>query len=166
MDGGTHYADLVAAKNNWNAINLAEGGSGYVVKGPKGHTIMDKFPEIGDVKPSMIVLAGGFNDKYDELDAAARAAIGKLKADYPDVPMVILSNFTPGTPNMVQENKRDTMVKIAAEYGATFIDVTAVFKNHPGMIGADKLHPTAEGHQFIANFLAPLLPAPKPVAAS
>lgn len=160
MDDGIQYLDHIASTNGWNGVNLGEGSSGYSKKGTRDTSITDRLAEAIAMKPAMVVLAGGFNDPIDALPSAAAGAVARLKAELPGVPVVMLSNFVSAKePSNVQIRKRDALAAVARDAGVPFIDVTGVFQGHPELIGADNLHPTAEGHKHLADALAPQLPA-------
>lgn len=163
QDTGQQFPDLIAAKNGWYQLDLGEGGSGYVTKGGKGTTFAARVPRAIDSDASLIVVSGGFNDKETlALPDAVTGVLNQLHAGKPTVPIVVLSNFVPsGNPTASQLEKRDIIAASAAATGSTFIDVTEVFAGRPDLIGADKVHPNATGHQFIADYLVTRLPAPK-----
>lgn len=163
MDAGIQFPDLIAGKRGWNQIMLGEGGSGYITKGNKGTTFGDRVQAAIDAKPAMVVVSGGFNDKdVAALPAAALDTVTRLRDALPGVPLVVFSNFVPnGEPNPVQVQKHDILADVASKTGATFIDVTGLFIGHTDMIAADQTHPTAVGHQFIADALMTRLPEPK-----
>jgi lysophospholipase L1-like esterase len=163
MDAGIQFADLITAQKDWNQIMLGEGGSGYVTPGNKGTTFGQRVQTVIDAKPAMVIVSGGFNDKdLAALPAAVVDTLSRLRAGLPGVPIVVLSNFVPGgTPTAAQVQKRDIIKAAASEVGVTFIDVTDVLTPGANFVGTDKVHPTPQGHQHIADVLMPLLPALK-----
>lgn len=163
QDKGRQFPDMLASKNGYMQIMMGEGGSGYVTPGNLGTTFGQRVQAAIDAKPAMVVVSGGFNDKdVAALPAAVRDTLTRLRDGLPGVPIVALSNFVPtGEPTAVQQQKHDIIQAAADEVGVTFIDVIDIFDGTTGTVGTDKTHPTAEGHQHIADVLAPQLPAPK-----
>ena len=61
---------------------------------------------------------------------------------------------------------RDALRYQAGVAGAVFVDPIAEhwFVGRPGLIGADGVHPTDKGHEYLADMIAPLIGAQLPRA--
>lgn len=160
MDIGKQFPDLLSTKFGWDQVMLGEGGSGYTKEGNKGTTFADRAPLAIGPDVDMVVVSGGYNDSAIwSLTQNSQAILGSIRHGMPKTKMVVLSNFVPsGNPSERDIQKRDILADSAERVGATFIDVTALFKDRHDLIGADKTHPTDAGHQFIAEYLATRLP--------
>lgn len=164
QDAGSQFPDIISARKNWNEIMLGEAGSGYVTAGKRGTTFAQRVQAAIDSKPVMVIVSGGFNDKdVAALPAAVTDVLTRLRDGLPGVPVVVLSNFVPGgTPTAIQSQKHAIIEQAAKDAGVTFIEVSDLFTDTTSyMIGEDKTHPTAMGHQRIAEYVMAHLPEPK-----
>lgn len=114
----------------------------------------------------------GFRDRLDEYPAALRAVVARFQA-LPTQPRLFLCTLTPIAPpesaqdvnRLIRETMNPAIRAVAAETGATVIDVSAVFPNRMDLL-PDGLHPTPAGAEIIAQAvwaaLEPLtVPAPR-----
>ena len=114
----------------------------------------------------------GFRDRLDEYPAALRAVVARFQA-LPTQPRLFLCTLTPIAPpesaqdvnRLIRETMNPAIRAVAAETGATVVDVSAVFPNRMDLL-PDGLHPTHAGAEIIAQAvwaaLEPLtVPAPR-----
>ena len=114
----------------------------------------------------------GFRDRLDEYPAALRAVVARFQA-LPNRPRLFLCTLTPIAPpesaqdvnRLIHETMNPGIRAVAAETGATVVDVSAVFPNRLDLL-PDGLHPTPAGAEIIAQAvwaaLEPLtVPAPQ-----
>ena len=114
----------------------------------------------------------GFRDRLDEYPAALRAVVVRFQA-LPTPPRLFLCTLTPIAPpesaqdvnRLIRETMNPAIRAVAAETGATVVDVSAVFPNRMDLL-PDGLHPTPAGAEIIAQAvwaaLEPLtVPAPQ-----
>jgi lysophospholipase L1-like esterase len=99
----------------------------------------------------------GFRDRLDEYPAALRDVVARFQA-LSSKPRLFLCTLTPIAPpesaqdvnRLIRETMNPAIRAVAAETGATVIDVSAVFPNRMELL-PDGLHPTAAGAEIIAR---------------
>ncbi|MEY8018157.1 Rv0518 family GDSL lipase [Mycobacterium servetii] len=141
----------------------AEGRAGYVVLGDHGSIFEDLTARAVQPDDALVVFFGSRNDQgadlgmlagksHDTFDLARHLApTARLLVIGPpwtsaDVPKAILAI-------------RDVLNAEARAAGAAFVDPIGDrwFFDRPDLIGADGVHPTDAGHQYLADKIAPLI---------
>ncbi|WP_311053610.1 SGNH/GDSL hydrolase family protein [Rhodococcus qingshengii] len=141
-----------------NIMDTAVGGAGYVAPAPKGETFRQLAGNItSDAKA--VVVFGSRNDGGRNVSAAANELFADIKAKAPDATLLVIG------PPWINENVpapilsiRDQLRTEAAAVGATFVDPVAegwFFGDKASLIGADGVHPTDEGHIYMAELIQP-----------
>ena len=124
---------------------------------------VDRLPGVLDRdKPQVLLLMHGANNLLQFEDAAIPDIIGALEqmigeAERRNIP-VLLATLPPQNPAGSRGGGADEVpllnreiVKMAADEGATLVDLNAALGTFQGYIGADGLHPTPAGYQRIAE---------------
>jgi lysophospholipase L1-like esterase len=129
-EGKLRLQGLLASPNTWDLVILMEG--------------------MEDVLNRVVYAA--WNDVADMVTASQQA--GKL---------VVLCTLTPVTiapwnphPTLVSDYN-NAIRQLAAQRGVVLADFDAQFKNTPGFLSADGMHPTNFGYQLMAEYLAGLI---------
>lgn len=139
------------------------GGSGYVHRGPTGKVFPDLVasPTV-DASTRLVVVFGSRNDAGEPgVDAAATATYTAIKHAAPNAELLVIG--PPWVNEKVPTNitaVRDSVKTEAIAAGATFVDPLAehwFFGADAGLIGSDGIHPTDEGHRYMASKIAPHL---------
>jgi lysophospholipase L1-like esterase len=163
MDSGpiSRWPSLLTRELGIRANNLAIGSVGYKAANDKGETITTQADAIPD-DTDAIVFFGGRNDtepKEAIQEAAASAYAAALRA-VPANKIVAIGPTWP-TPNPPRNILADRdAAKAAAELaGIRFVDPISEgwMVDMPELIGADKVHPTNEGHVYLKDKIAPLV---------
>lgn len=135
----------------------AEGASGYVSEGSSGHTFRDLI-EAANGNYDVVVVFGSRNDDAppDEVQGAAEAAFAAAREKSPDAALLVIGPpwVDPDPPSSVLE--ASAAVQAAAKASnATWVDPLAEgwFDDRPDLIGSDGVHPTDEGHQYMADLI-------------
>jgi len=141
----------------------AEGRAGYVVRGDRGSVFEDLAAH--GVKPddALVVFFGSRNDQGVDpgmLAERARGTFDLARRLAPSAKFLVIGPPWPTAdvpPAMFQI--RDVLGAAAAAAGAAFVDPIAErwFVDQPDLIGADGVHPTDAGHQYMADMIAPLI---------
>ncbi len=160
--GAAGWASLVDEQLEEVVVTTsAAGGSGYVTAGPSGQTFPDLIEAAGGGF-DVVVFFGSRNDVAPpgEVRAAAEAAFATAREKSPDAALLVIGppwvNDDP--PSSVLE--ASTAVRAAAETaGGTWVDPLADgwFHDRPELIGSDGIHPTDEGHRYMAGLIGPAL---------
>ena len=124
------------------------------------------------VKPDVVTIYIGMNDVWhhyskgiettnEEFENNFRSLLEKIKTDF-SVPIIIIEPFiidiTPELTKMREElwQKVDIIRRLAREYAQEYIALdgsfaSACIKHQPTFYSIDGVHPTEEGHKFIAR---------------
>jgi lysophospholipase L1-like esterase len=146
----------------------AEGGAGYGTRGNRGSVFEDL--TAGTVKPDdvLVVFFGSRNDQSVDPTQLSILAYGTFQLARRIAPSAIFLVIAPpwptADPPAAVVRIRDALQYQAGVAGATFVDPIAEhwFVGLPGLIGADGVHPTDAGHEYMADKIAPLIAAQLP----
>lgn len=166
----TTYAAATARLLGWQVVLGGRAGTGFINPSTK-HSPFDKLFEdqLGwRPAPALLVVSGGHNDaKYPAatVSDAARALLQKARARWPHARIVLIGPMwgsdhpVPGALAV-----RDGLRTVAAQLKIPFIDPIAEKwitgdrdrggGNAPRFIKPDKVHPTPDGHRYLATRLA------------
>ncbi|MFI0451685.1 SGNH/GDSL hydrolase family protein [Actinomadura sp. 6N118] len=147
--------------------STTQGGAGAART--SGQTFMGLFEsQLGwRPAPDLLIVSGGHNDrKYPAMQTAqaARELLSRAKLRWPGTPIVLIGpiwgNDTPAPATLAI---RDVLRGVAQELKIPFIDPIAQrwitgnratgTGNAPGYIRPDGVHPTIEGHRYLATRL-------------
>ena len=149
----------------------AEGGSSFVVAGNQGHTwntlITSKIGTLNDPsKITKVILAGGYNDvnasSGSEIETAMASCISNAKTNFPNAKIYLTlianngANTNEGsTARNTLKNRVFNVYSKCSNYGAIFIDKGYLPLQDYTLFesSAVKVHPNANGHIEIANYL-------------
>jgi lysophospholipase L1-like esterase len=110
--------------------------------------------------PDLLVIEGGSNDTGQPMWKVRRNAAIVLRvahSKHPGARLVLVG------PLDVDGDYSDTtpvhrrLKKVAAEKGVPYIDIRHWMEGHYDLVGPDTVHPTAEGHRYLARRLAKAL---------
>nr|WP_236147657.1 GDSL lipase [Mycolicibacterium sp. CH28] len=141
----------------------AEGGAGYGIRGNRGNVFEDLTVRAVNRDDVLVVFFGSRNDqpvdlqKYpvmvNETFQIARRVAPQAKF------LVIGPPWPTADPPPTVLDLRDDLSAQAAMANAVFIDPIAEgwFVGRPDLIGPDGVHPTDQGHRYMAEKIAPLI---------
>lgn len=146
----------------------AEGGAGYGTRGNRGSLFEDL--TAATVKPddTLVVFFGSRNDQGIDRAQLSILVYGTFQLARRIAPSARFLVIGPPWPTAdvppAVTRIRDTLEYQAELAGATFIDPIATrwFVDRPELIGSDGVHPTDEGHTYMAEKIAPLIDARLP----
>lgn len=147
----------------------AEGGSGYGTRGNRGSLFEDL--TAATVRPDdvLVVFFGSRNDQNVNPTQVSILAYGTYQLARRIAPsatfLVIGPPWPTADPPEALLRIRDALQYQARLANAVFIDPIAEgwFVGRPNLIGADGVHPTDAGHEYMAEKIAPLIGAHLPV---
>jgi len=141
----------------------AEGRAGYGVPGDHGSVFQDltaRAVKPGDV---LVVFFGSRNDQGVDpglLAEKARNTFDLARRVAPSARFLVIGPPWPtvDVPDAVLQI-RDVLNATAVGAGAAFVDPISDrwFVDRPDLIGADGVHPTDAGHEYLADKIAPLI---------
>lgn len=141
----------------------AHGGSGYVTRGTDGTVFADAISDTIRADDEVVVIFGGLNDAANPPNVEADAVRSTLTAARDRAPGASLIVVGPAWPDAQPIPQilaiRDVLAREAASTGARFVDPIAErwFMDQPQLIGDDRVHPTDDGHVYMAQRLTPVL---------
>ncbi|MFC9972271.1 SGNH/GDSL hydrolase family protein [Spirillospora sp. NPDC127200] len=163
------YAPAVARLLGWQVIVGGRGGTGFVATagkqafGPMFESQLGWRPP-----PDLLIVSGGHNDwvhPAPQVGTAARDLLSRARQRWPGTRLALIGpiwgNEAP-PPNAIAV--RDALRGVAGELGVPFIDPiggrwitgnrATGTGNAAGFIRPDGVHPTVEGHRYLAARLA------------
>ncbi|MCW2700104.1 MAG: hypothetical protein JWQ45_1639 [Blastococcus sp.] len=152
--------DLTAAGRPVAVAVAAAGGSGYVRTGPQQTT----FGELAQrTRPDcdLVVFFGSRNDiaAAPDVRAAATAAFAAVRAASPAADILAIGPaWVDDDPPGYIVTDRDAVAAAASAAGVAFVDPLAEgWFTGPAaaFIGANSVHPTDEGHRYLADLIRP-----------
>jgi lysophospholipase L1-like esterase len=147
----------------------AEGGAGYGIRGNRGSLFEDLTAATVRPDDALVVFFGSRNDQGIEPTQLSILAYGTFQLARRIAPsaqfLVIGPPWPTADPPEAVLRIRDALQYQARVAGATFVDPIAEgwFVGRPGLIGADGVHPTDGGHEYMAEMIAPLIGEQLPV---
>ncbi|MBT2594668.1 SGNH/GDSL hydrolase family protein [Arthrobacter sp. ISL-72] len=169
------WVKLLSAKNNWSAVNLGRGGTGYlktIASGgvnacgaevcPNYLTMADKAIES---KPDVVIVAGGRNDGAaltPDLASNVTAVFSKLRAGLSAAKIIALNPiWAAESPQPDSAAFGEAVRAGVTAAGGSFVSIGAPLEGHPEMITKDNVHPNDAGHQHLADVVGEALAGAK-----
>ncbi|MBG6108416.1 SGNH/GDSL hydrolase family protein [Frigoribacterium sp. CG_9.8] len=151
----------LALQNNFNLVNLASDGSGFVTAGDNNDTFADQITTAIDLKADVVILSGSSND-LGQSDAAVETAIGavvtKLHTALQKAQIIAVSGVWGATalpPQMVTIN--DSVRTAVKAVGGTYLHIGQPLGGRVFLMQTDEVHPTAAGQAAIAHHVTKAL---------
>lgn len=154
LDEQNQYINIRAA---------AEGGAGYAERGIDGGVFGDQVSDVVSTASDLVVFFGSANDGPAALDVLAAAVhddFVRVMAYAPNAKLLVIGPAWPNPDPPVEILRaRDVVRDQALALGAVFVDPLAErwFAEAPQLIGTDGLHPTNDGHIYLAQRIAPII---------
>ncbi|MCZ8379287.1 SGNH/GDSL hydrolase family protein [Mycobacterium sp. CPCC 205372] len=169
-EGGTgpkSWTELSWTRLRADGIDVApevsgEGGAGFVARGTDGTTLPEEARRLVAAQDEVVVYFGGLNDQNADqgaLRAAVRQTLSETRVKVPCARLLLVGPASLGDPGPRISAVRDVLRHEAEDFGAVFVDPIADrwFADSPELIGRDHIHPTDQGHQYMADRLAPVV---------
>ncbi len=158
--GASGWPAIVGRAYGWRTRNYAVAGTGFVNPGWTGQPIRSRVAAVIRLRPGVIFVAGGHNDRRFGAAASGRAAatvLHRLREGVPDAVIIVIGPiWQDGNPPASVRGLRDRLRRVAAEVGAVFIDPLGdgwFAGSRHRFIAADGIHPTQAGHRHIARLV-------------
>jgi lysophospholipase L1-like esterase len=163
-------ADIAGAGRAVGVQVAAADGSGYRRPGANGETFPLLVADAG-ADFDLVVVFGSRNDNGTAADvqAGVTEAISAVRSASPDAGLLVVgpASQTVPPPGYLLTN-RDAIAAAAAAAGVTFVDPLAegwLSDSDADLIGPDAVHPTDEGHRYLADRIRPLIEGALPAAS-
>ncbi len=141
----------------------AEGRAGYAVHGDHGSGFEDLTAHAVKPDDALVVFFGSRNDQGVDPGLLAERVCSTFDLARRLAPSAKFLVIGPPWPTadvpQAMFQIRDALSAAAGAAGAAFVDPIAErwFVDRPDLIGADGVHPTDAGHQYMADLIAPLI---------
>jgi hypothetical protein len=143
----------------------AEKRAGYAMPGDHHSIFLDLTARAVKDDDALVVFFGSRNDEGVDPQLVAAKARDTFGLAHTRAPLARLLVIGPAWPTADVPDSilriRDVLFGAALGAGAAWIDPIAErwFVGRPELIGADGVHPTDAGHQYLADMIAPLIRA-------
>lgn len=159
--GLTGWPALVAQQTETELALHAVRQAGYATEGASGQDFIDLIQANPVPDAAVTVVFGSRNDvQADPADISARVseALVAVRTHAPQTSLLVIGPAWSNAdvpPNILA--LRDAVLAVAQDAGATFVDPVAQgwFTESSGLIAADGISPTDEGHAYMADRIAP-----------
>lgn len=157
-NSGPTWVYQLAVKRGFTVIPAAYGGAGWLFPGGQHpfSVIADESIDAG-YEPDAIVFAGGVNDvgKYENglIVKQARRVISQTQQAWPNAQIIVMSPFGGVSLSSTVADLAARLRFLAQDMKLDYVDVTAILREHPELIGADDTHPNDDGHTYLAEVI-------------
>jgi len=165
--GVNGWPAIVAQRLGLLSLLSAQPGTGYTKDSAAGSAYPARVNEVIALRPSILIVEGSRND----VDAAAtkRVAIQvltKLRAALPQAQILVIGPFYLDTKDSRTTPINEAVKAAAVSLHLPYVD-TLKARWFTGsahrFVGSDGIHPTDEGHRYLANLIVPLVTPLLPV---
>lgn len=159
----TRFTSLVASTENWQAQDLAYGGTGYITTATNGVGACGQahcpdyravIAQAKKANPSVVIVTGGRNDvgqRDSDLSSGIRGFYEDLAKALPKAKIYAVSPiWGPDTIPSQLSTIRQDVKDAAGANGATYLDIGEPLQGHADAVIADQVHPNDLGHKLIA----------------
>lgn len=170
--GPQSWAALLKSNLHDDGVELSEnvgavGASGYVAPGHfSAGVFADQIGRVVGTNDNLVIIFGSRNDAKvpaDDLTQAVHTALVKVHDMAPKAKVLLISPawaaWSTYPPSVDMVKVRDVLKTEAELTGATLLDPIADkwFADRPDVIGEDGVHPTDEGHVYMAERITPVV---------
>jgi lysophospholipase L1-like esterase len=159
--GVSGWPAIVAQKLGLLSLLSAQPGTGYTKDYGSGSAYPTRVNDVIALRPSILIVEGSRND----IDAvatkrSAMAVLSKLRGALPQTKILVIGPFY-----LDAMNPRTTPINEAVKAAALGLRLTYVDTLKAGwfsgsahhFVGSDGIHPTDDGHRYLANLIVPLV---------
>jgi lysophospholipase L1-like esterase len=160
--GASGWPAILAQKLGLLSLLSAQPGTGYTKDYLPGVAYPARVNGVIAMRPTILIVEGSRND-VDEVGTRRVAAevLGKLHNALPQTKILVIGPLYLDRENSTTTTPVNEAVKAAAlSLGLTYVDTLKAgwfTGSASAYIGGDGMHPTDEGHRYIANLLVPLV---------
>ncbi len=161
--GANGWPYIVAQQLGLLSLPCAQPGTGYTTGDPfgSGKAYTARISCIVEAKPDIVIVEGSRNDVDGAATRQAAAEVlGKLRKELPLAKFLVIGPLyldkTDGRTTPVNE----AVKAVAASLGLTYVDTIkeAWFTGSArSFVAEDGIHPTDEGHRYLASLVVPLV---------
>jgi acyl-CoA thioesterase-1 len=145
----------LALQDNFDLVNLASDGSGFVTAGDNNDTFADQIMVAIDLKANDVILSGSSNDLGQSdpaVEAAIDAAVIELHSALPNARVIAVSGIWGDTAVPKQMRTINKAVESAVTaVGGTYLRIGQPLSGRIALMQDDDVHPTATGQTLIAQ---------------
>jgi lysophospholipase L1-like esterase len=161
---GSHgWPYIVAQQLGLLSLPCAQPGTGYTTGNPfgSGKAYTARIRCVVELKPDILIAEGSRNDDDGEATKQAAAEVlGKLRQELPEAKFLVIGPLyldkTDGRTTPVNE----AVKAVATSLGLTYVDTIKegwFTGSARSFVAEDGIHPTDEGHRYLASLVVPLV---------
>jgi lysophospholipase L1-like esterase len=159
--GTSGWPAIVAQKLGLLSLLSAQPGTGYTKDYSSGVAYPARVNDVIAMRPAILIVEGSRND-VDGVATRRVAAevLGKLHNALPQTKILVIGPFYLDSADSHTTPVNEAVKAAALSLGLTYVDTLKArwFTGSASrFIGGDGIHPTDEGHVYIANLLVPLV---------
>jgi len=160
---GTGWPDLIQQRMPGIEVQVAATGDAGYVTASGDPTLFDLVAEADVTDIDVLILFGSRFDAAgiaDRVSEAAQGAIASIRDEAPVATLVVIGPAWPGDAAPAgARNNRDVIRAAAEDASVRFIDPLSDewFTDARGLVGADGVHLTDEGHAYLADRIEPVV---------
>jgi len=161
-NGVKGWPAIVAQTLGLTLFNRGQPGTGYTISFAQGgRPYPARVDEIIRNNPAVVIVEGSRNDLDAEATkTAATDVLGKLRRGLPQARILVIGPIYSSETNVGTTPVNDAVKAAAASAGLTYVDTVKAgwFTGAAhSLIGSDGVHPTDEGHRYLAELIAPFV---------
>src|SRR6266536_2955972 len=161
-NGVKGWPAIVAQTLGLTLFNRGQPGTGYTISFAQGgRPYPARVDEIIRNNPAVVIVEGSRNDLDAEATkTAATDVLGKLRRGLPQARILVIGPIYSYETNVGTTPVNDAVKAAAASAGLTYVDTVKAgwFTGAAhSLIGSDGVHPTDEGHRYLAELIAPFV---------
>lgn len=158
------FSTLVCAALDLSERNFGVPHGGYAKNGAGGN-YLTRVPEVVAAKPAVVVVSGGRNDVFDNLDtftANARELFARLHSRLPTAILIAVAPFCGDSrPRTALSAVAKSIRAAVRAVGGIYFDISDPLRGHPEWM-ADDANPNNAGYAALATAIEPRLAAKLP----
>lgn len=159
--GVNGWPAIVAQKLGLLSLLSAQPGTGYTKGYGSGSAYPARVNDVIALRPSILIVEGSRNDV--DIAATKRTAIQvltALRSGLPQTKILVIGPFYLDAMSTRTTPINEAVRAAALSLGLTYVDTLKAgwfTGSAHRFVGADGIHPTDEGHRYIANLIVPLV---------
>jgi lysophospholipase L1-like esterase len=153
---GAKWPAILAGQHGWTTHLAARDGTGFLSTGQEDkHGFSSRVGDVVASAPDIVIVAGGMNDvSFTESNEtmAASTVLRSLHQQLLKAKIVMIGPlWTQQHTDPRIDGIRAALQTAASDTGVMWVDTTGWFDGRPNLIASDGVHPTDEGHRYLAG---------------
>lgn len=165
--GSSGWPAIVAQKLGLLSLLSAQPGTGYTKDYASGFAYTARVDQVIALKPSILIVEGSRNDTDPTATKqAVTEVLGRLRDALPQAKILVIGPLYLDRTDGRTTPINDAVKTVASRLGLTYVDTIKArwfTGSARSMIASDGIHPTDQGHRYLASLVLPLVSRMLPV---